>query len=509
LAQVAALTSVLCAGCESAAPAARAPLEEQEQSIVGGKAARASAYPWMVALFELYKSKPYFMCGGTLIDSTHVLTAGHCSLSTRMDDEKHQFVTAPTEPAQVVVAQRPQSLAGLEGEDVLEVRNVIVHPQFGGWNPTYDVAVWELAKPVDLPEYPRLMKHPAVQELLSALHTPARVLGYGQLGEEDEEGSDKLMQVDVPLVSREQCRRLHVDDFGGGVPPEEVITDQMICAGYRAGGKDACYGDSGGPLLLPTPGKPPLLAGVVSWGNGCAEPNSPGVYANVSVMSDYISACQEGRCETYAPERDCDWGYHDCDGDFDGTGCEVLSMSPAACGWAACGAPACGEKEACIFAEEPYCTPAKPIIPSTYCVVKEPDEYGDYLAIFSLLNENEGSVQVPVADQQFSDGAEWILIVDVIPPTFVQGAAIVLLDRPDAGTYTVRGPDGVERTTSITADTPDCRDLEEEEEEEPMQKRLARLANEPGRRVNDSLRSRLAGLGLHAKQTPARRAARP
>ena len=65
-----------------------------------------------------------------------------------------------------------------------------------------------------------------------------------------------------------------------------VDPETMICAGYMDGGRDACSGDSGGPLIC-VENNMPVLRGVVSWGYKCAEKNFPGVYAKVNcVMID-------------------------------------------------------------------------------------------------------------------------------------------------------------------------------------------------------------------------------
>ena len=63
-----------------------------------------------------------------------------------------------------------------------------------------------------------------------------------------------------------------------------VDDETMICAGYMEGGRDACSGDSGGPLICVENGMP-VLRGVVSWGYKCAEKNFPGVYAKVDKIS--------------------------------------------------------------------------------------------------------------------------------------------------------------------------------------------------------------------------------
>ncbi len=104
--------------------------------------------------------------------------------------------------------------------------------------------------------------------------------GWGTLSEGGS-AANALMKVEVPFVSQEKCSAAY-SNWGG-------TTDAMICAGFDDGGKDACQGDSGGPLVIKNGGST-VLAGVVSWGAGCARPNKPGVYSKVSKVIDWIEA---------------------------------------------------------------------------------------------------------------------------------------------------------------------------------------------------------------------------
>ena len=129
--------------------------------------------------------------------------------------------------------------------------------------------------------------------------TILQVSGYGH----DIKGNEtfypsSLQYASVPVFDHEECRSnyetLNNEPYNGpGRGPKPFnISDGMLCAGFSEGGKDSCQGDSGGPLVnidhSKGENKYATLVGVVSWGNGCAKPNFPGVYADVSYVMGWI-----------------------------------------------------------------------------------------------------------------------------------------------------------------------------------------------------------------------------
>ncbi len=104
------------------------------------------------------------------------------------------------------------------------------------------------------------------------------VTGFGVTNVNSPKISEVLRRVEVPLVLTETCKISYPDD----------IFPTMICAGYRKGRKDSCDGDSGGPLSVDISGQK-LLLGIVSKGNGCAEPNNYGIYTNVQKFLPWIN----------------------------------------------------------------------------------------------------------------------------------------------------------------------------------------------------------------------------
>ncbi|XP_066929533.1 trypsin-1-like, partial [Clytia hemisphaerica] len=127
--------------------------------------------------------------------------------------------------------------------------------------------------------------------------TTAVVSGWGTL----ESGGDQpeiLQKAEVNIVSRDTCN----SKYSSG------ITKVMLCA--AAPGKDSCQGDSGGPLVVEGDkcgNDQYFLAGVVSFGSGCAHPDYPGVYADVAALRDWIDdkLASKGNVKPSTAEHTC------------------------------------------------------------------------------------------------------------------------------------------------------------------------------------------------------------
>jgi secreted trypsin-like serine protease len=241
------------------------PVASSAQEIVGGTATTIAANPWQVSL---QSSSGSHFCGGSVLNENWILTAQHCVNSGG----------TISKPARIEAGTTTISGSG----QVRSVAEVVVYPGYVDANVGKDVALLRLSTPLDLSganvKAIGLVTQADATAGVTNTGVVARVTGWGTLSSGGSTLPDTLQTVDVNVVSNSSAQTSY--------PNETIGADQLAAA---APGKDSCQGDSGGPLTV-LKGSTRVLAGVVSWGYGCADARYPGMYARVSEFETWITS---------------------------------------------------------------------------------------------------------------------------------------------------------------------------------------------------------------------------
>ncbi|GHH51981.1 S1 family peptidase [Lentzea cavernae] len=232
------LTAVLALLVITVTPAHAAP------RIVGGEVVDDTGEaPWVVALTT---SSGGQFCGGALLGPGQVVTAAHCVRGRA--------------PGSITVVGGRLDLRTGDGS-TSAVSSYEVAAGYSTPSRGKDIAVLTLAEP--MPYRPLPVAAPTAYMGGSV----GTVYGWGRQAEHDADKSPLLHKAYVPIVPDERCAAIH----------PRFDAEAMFCAGYPGGGIDSCVDDSGGPYVIDG-----RLAGIVSWGVGCARPDTPGVYTRVA-----------------------------------------------------------------------------------------------------------------------------------------------------------------------------------------------------------------------------------
>lgn len=251
------------ASLAAAGPVSAAPDPKPTPYIIGGSPASTLDFPFTVALGSKSSMSPEDpsgqFCGGTLVAPTKVVTAAHC-----VDGENVKDVR--------VIGGRDdlRTTKGL----VRAVSSIWIHPDRPSPAPAgspADVAVLTMREPLP---YRTIEMVSAKDSGIYQTDTPTRILGWGDT--DNGYPSPRLMTAQIPVADQQKCKQAYGSVFDPAA---------YVCAGYWPGGVNVCFGDSGGPLIING-----RLAGITSWGRGCATAGYP---ANFTKLTAYADAVQK------------------------------------------------------------------------------------------------------------------------------------------------------------------------------------------------------------------------
>lgn len=209
---------------------------DHEGLITNGYDTKPGDFPWHVAIFHRRnRASLSYKCGGTIINPTTILTAGHCVF----DASGRQILADRV----VVQLGRYQLYTPEATTQEFQVYQIKLHPQYSQSLLENDLAIFKLANSISFTTHiqPICLWDRRQQNIRHVERKRGTVMGWGYT--EEDEVSDVLKEATMPVVPFADCLQSNRDFFGA------FLTNKNFCAGYR-NGTSVCNGDSGGGMIF-------------------------------------------------------------------------------------------------------------------------------------------------------------------------------------------------------------------------------------------------------------------
>ncbi|XP_055918593.1 ovochymase-1-like [Eupeodes corollae] len=230
--------------------------------IVGGVPVSINEFPHQVSL----RANGKHLCGATIISNNTILTAAHCTI--RFEAQNLTITHGSTRANNGTIHQ------------VKEI--ILTNPPYNKTTLENDISILKITPPIIFSN-----KSQAIKLSTDTGHlvegSEVVISGWGKQNETEptnlDFGARSLKAVTLKISNFDKCKEIYSTEF------DVNIDGRMICAAAR--GRDSCKGDSGGPLIDK---KTRQLVAILSFGNGCARENYPGVYTRVLNHLDFIKS---------------------------------------------------------------------------------------------------------------------------------------------------------------------------------------------------------------------------